>query len=144
MTDLVERDAAAVTPTTPPVKSRLRSEAFARRLRARHAAERRFRLAGAAAVALAALILVLLLGSIVAKGASAFLEARIRVEVTLDPAEVADRNYTALPMHHVGGPYGILWALLHGGSVVMAETFRTQDFWDIVRRYGITTRPPTG
>ncbi|MBK1838937.1 phosphate ABC transporter permease PstA [Azospirillum sp. YIM B02556] len=99
MTDLVERDVAAVTPSPSPStapKSRLRSEAFARRLRARHAAERRFRLAGAAAVALAALILVLLLGSIVAKGASAFLEARIRLEVTLDPAEVADRNYTAL------------------------------------------------
>nr|WP_295831643.1 phosphate ABC transporter permease PstA [uncultured Azospirillum sp.] len=98
MTDLVEQDVAAVTPSPAPtpVKSRLRSEAFARRLRARHAAERRFRLAGAAAVALAALILVLLLGSIVAKGASAFLEARIRLEVTLDPAEVADRNYTAL------------------------------------------------
>ncbi|SMF62801.1 phosphate ABC transporter membrane protein 2, PhoT family [Azospirillum oryzae] len=100
MTDLVEQDVAAVTPSpspsSSPAKSRLRSEAFARRLRARHAAERRFRLAGAAAVALAALILVLLLGSIVAKGASAFLETRIRLEVTLDPAEVADRNYTAL------------------------------------------------
>ncbi|QCG97566.1 phosphate ABC transporter permease PstA [Azospirillum sp. TSA2s] len=99
MTDLVEQDVAAVTPSPAPAtapKSRLRSEAFARRLRARHAAERRFRLAGAAAVALAALILVLLLGSIVAKGASAFLEARIRLEVTLDPAEVADRNYAAL------------------------------------------------
>jgi phosphate transport system permease protein len=90
MTDLVERDVSTVTPSSAPApsiapKSRLRSEAFARRLRARHAAERRFRLAGAAAVALAALILVLLLGSIVAKGASAFLEARIRLEVTLDP-----------------------------------------------------------
>ena len=99
MTDLVEQDVAAVTPSpspsSSPAKSRLRSEAFARRLRARHAAERRFRLAGAAAVALAALILLLLLGSIVAKGASAFWEARIRLEVTLDPAEVADRNYTA-------------------------------------------------
>jgi crotonobetaine/carnitine-CoA ligase len=50
-----------------------------------------------------------------------------------------DRNFTALPMHHVGGPYAILWALLHGGSCVMAEAFRTQDFWDIVRRYGVTT-----
>ena len=56
MTDLVERDAAAVTPSpesspAAPAKPRVRSEAFARRLRARHAAERRFRLAGAAAVA---------------------------------------------------------------------------------------------
>jgi len=50
-----------------------------------------------------------------------------------------DRNFTALPMHHVGGPYAILWALMHGGSMVMAESFRTQEFWDLVRRYRITT-----
>ena len=50
-----------------------------------------------------------------------------------------DRNYTALPMHHVGGVYGILWALIHGGSVVMAESFRTSEFWEVVRRYRITT-----
>src|SRR5690606_26647629 len=24
-----------------------------------------------------------------------------------------DRNFTALPMHHVGGVYAILWALMH-------------------------------
>ena len=50
-----------------------------------------------------------------------------------------DVNYTALPMHHVGGVYGILWALIHGGAVVMAESFRTGEFWDLVRRYGVTT-----
>ena len=50
-----------------------------------------------------------------------------------------DRNYTALPMHHVGGPYGIQWALIHGGSVVLAESFRTQAFWEIVRRHRVTT-----
>ena len=50
-----------------------------------------------------------------------------------------DRNYTALPMHHVGGVYGVLWALIHGGAVVMAESFRTQEFWDIVRRHRVTT-----
>ncbi|ALG70281.1 phosphate ABC transporter permease [Azospirillum thiophilum] len=99
MTDLLEQDISAAPPSPAPAatsKSRHRSEAFARRLRARHAAERRFRLAGAAAVALAALVLVLLLGSIVARGGSAFWETRIRLEVTLDPAEVADRNYTVL------------------------------------------------
>jgi crotonobetaine/carnitine-CoA ligase len=50
-----------------------------------------------------------------------------------------DRNLTVLPMFHVGGPWGLLWAIHHGGSVVMAERFRTQDFWSIVRRYRITT-----
>ncbi len=51
-----------------------------------------------------------------------------------------DRNFTALPMHHVGGVYGLLWALLHpDASVVMAESFRTPEFWDIVNRHGVTT-----
>lgn len=51
----------------------------------------------------------------------------------------ADRNLTLLPMHHVGGIIGVLWAVYHGGSVVLAERFRTQDFWALVRRYRITT-----
>ena len=50
-----------------------------------------------------------------------------------------DRNLTTLPMFHVGGVLGILWAVYHGGSVVMADRFRTPAFWDIVRRYRITT-----
>ncbi len=50
-----------------------------------------------------------------------------------------DRNYTALPMHHVGGVYGILWALIHGGSVVMAASFDTAGFWDLARRLEVTT-----
>jgi crotonobetaine/carnitine-CoA ligase len=50
-----------------------------------------------------------------------------------------DRNLTTTPMSHVTGPCALQWALLHGGSCVMAESFRTQDFWEIVRRYGITT-----
>jgi crotonobetaine/carnitine-CoA ligase len=50
-----------------------------------------------------------------------------------------DRNLTTLPMFHVGGVWGILWAVYHGGSVVLATHFRTQDFWSIVKRYRITT-----
>jgi carnitine-CoA ligase len=50
-----------------------------------------------------------------------------------------DRNLTTLPMFHVGGVWGILWAVYHGGSVVLATHFRTQDFWAIVKRYRITT-----
>ncbi len=50
-----------------------------------------------------------------------------------------DRNLTTLPMFHVGGVWGILWAVYHGGSVVLATHFRTQDFWPIVKRYRITT-----
>jgi len=51
----------------------------------------------------------------------------------------ADRNLTLLPMHHVGGIIGVLWAVYHGGSVVLAERFRTPDFWSLVQRYQITT-----
>ena len=29
--------------------------------------------------------------------------------------------------------------LRHGGAVVMAESFRTPEFWPIVRRYNVTT-----
>ena len=52
----------------------------------------------------------------------------------------SDRNLTLLPMFHVGGVLGLLWALVHdGASVVMAERYRTADFWDIVARHGVTT-----
>ena len=50
-----------------------------------------------------------------------------------------DRNLTVLPMFHVGGVLGVLWALYHGGSVVMAEGFRTAEFWSLVRAHRITT-----
>ncbi len=50
-----------------------------------------------------------------------------------------DRNLMQLPMFHVGGPYAILWALIHGGSTVVIEAFSVTRFWDIVRRFGVTT-----
>ena len=50
-----------------------------------------------------------------------------------------DRNLTLLPMFHVGGVLGVLWALFHRGSVVVAESFRTAEFWPVVRRYRVTT-----
>ena len=77
-------------------KSRYQSAEFAARLRRRYAAERRFRLAGMAAVALASVMLVVLLGSIVSKGYTAFLQTDIRLEVTLDKAQVEERNYMAI------------------------------------------------
>ena len=50
-----------------------------------------------------------------------------------------DRNLLQLPMFHVGGPYAILWALIHGGSTVVVEAFSVSRFWEIVRRFEITT-----
>ena len=77
-------------------KSRYQSEEFAARLRRRYAAERRFRLAGMAAVALASVMLVVLLGSIVSKGYTAFWQTNIRLEVNLDKGQVEERNYMAI------------------------------------------------
>ncbi len=57
-------------------------------LSARHAAERRFRLYGKIAIALALLFLVLLIGSIAVKGYSAFWQTRIVMDITLDAASI--------------------------------------------------------
>ncbi|CAO3415228.1 phosphate ABC transporter permease PstA [Azospirillum doebereinerae] len=77
-------------------KSHYQSEAFARRLRARYAAERNFKIAGIVAIAIATLMLVVLLTSIVTKGYTAFWQAQMRVEVTFDKAQVEERNYAAI------------------------------------------------
>jgi carnitine-CoA ligase len=50
-----------------------------------------------------------------------------------------DRSLMQLPMYHVGGPLGVLWALVHGGSAVVVDSFSVSRFWDTVRRYEITT-----
>jgi len=50
-----------------------------------------------------------------------------------------DRNLLQLPMFHVGGPYALLWALIHGGSSVVIERFSVSRFWETVRRYEVTT-----
>jgi crotonobetaine/carnitine-CoA ligase len=50
-----------------------------------------------------------------------------------------DRNLTAMPLYHVGGIYGLFWALFHGGSAVVADGFSTGAFWSVVERYGVTT-----
>ena len=50
-----------------------------------------------------------------------------------------DRTLTSLPMFHVGGVYGVLWTLYHGGSTVLTSGFSTSQFWPLVKRYGIDT-----
>jgi len=50
-----------------------------------------------------------------------------------------DRTLMQLPMFHVGGPYALLWALIHAGSTVVVDAFSVSRFWDLVRRYEITT-----
>jgi phosphate transport system permease protein len=58
------------------------------RLKVRHASERRFRLYGQLAIAVALSFLVLLLGRIVTQGASTFVVHSISVQVPLDPARI--------------------------------------------------------
>ncbi|MCW2235666.1 phosphate ABC transporter permease PstA [Azospirillum canadense] len=90
MTDLAQQGSRHMSVTA--TKSRYQSAEFADRLRRRYAAERRFRLAGMAAVGIASLMLVVLLGSIVGKGYTAFWQTQIRLEVTFDKAQVEEGN----------------------------------------------------
>ncbi len=70
---------------TMPVRRPDLSEA---RIRRRYAAERRFRLYGALAIAIAVIFLAILLVSIVSKGYSAFYATYVGLDVTFDPATI--------------------------------------------------------
>nr|WP_225889972.1 phosphate ABC transporter permease PstA [Indioceanicola profundi] len=72
------------------------SEAAEKRLRRRYAAEQRFKIYGIVAVAIACLMLVVLLGTILREGVTAFWQTSIRLEVTLD-REVIDPQGTGNP-----------------------------------------------
>ena len=85
-----------MTETTVTTLVRPRRGSSPRRLRRRHAAERRFRLYGLAAIVVAALILAALLGSIASKGTSAFFQTEIALDIYFDP-EVIDPNGTHDP-----------------------------------------------
>jgi crotonobetaine/carnitine-CoA ligase len=45
-----------------------------------------------------------------------------------------DRYLVNLPLFHVAGTAWTYAMLKHGGSVALVESFRTDEFWDIVRR----------
>lgn len=70
-------------PTRLPASKERKAAA---RLRKRRSAERRFHLYATLAIGLAVGILALLIGSIVAKGWSAFVQTNLRIEVYFDPA----------------------------------------------------------
>jgi phosphate transport system permease protein len=81
-------------------------DALETRLAARHRAERRFRLAGVAAVSAAGLALATLVSSLVFQGASALIAHEITLEVAIplevdptrsgDPAVIRDANFSGL------------------------------------------------
>jgi crotonobetaine/carnitine-CoA ligase len=49
-----------------------------------------------------------------------------------------DRILVNLPMFHMGGTMFINLALAHGGSAVVVESFRTEEFWPTIHRHQIT------
>ena len=65
-----------------------RRQGSAERVRKRRAAEARFKLFGVAAISIAAAALILLLGSIVSKGYTAFGQTNFKLSVFFDPARV--------------------------------------------------------
>ena len=50
-----------------------------------------------------------------------------------------DRYMVNLPVFHSGGLMPVTAMLIHGGSIVMVESFKTDRFWDTVCNTGITT-----
>ncbi len=54
-----------------------------------------------------------------------------------DTTRMEHRGLVNLPMFHVGGA-GPIWAtLMRGGSFALVESFRTSEFWEIVRRFDV-------
>ena len=82
-------------------------EKFNRLLKKRYAAEARFKLWGIAAISVAVVFLVLLLGSIIMQGSSAFMTTRVTLEVKLDPA-VIDPQGTRDPKVLAAADYNAL------------------------------------
>ncbi|TFG94735.1 MAG: phosphate ABC transporter permease PstA [Myxococcales bacterium] len=72
----------------PSPADRWSSPEMRARLRRRHAAERRFRWLGLAAVGVAMLALATLLGNIIGNGSSAFVRTQIALDVHFDPAQI--------------------------------------------------------
>jgi crotonobetaine/carnitine-CoA ligase len=42
-------------------------------------------------------------------------------------------------MFHIGGILGVNFALIHGGTAAFVERFRTETFWDTVKRLEVTS-----
>ncbi|MGB8273979.1 MAG: phosphate ABC transporter permease PstA [Alphaproteobacteria bacterium] len=78
-----------------------------KRLKRRYGAEQRFRVYGILAIAVAVAFLVLLIGNVVVRGASAFFQTQIRLDVTFDGA-VLDPEGKATPQDLAKADYAAL------------------------------------
>ena len=72
------------------------TDTVAASLTRRHRAEARFRIYGIAAIALAFIILIALLGSIATRGSTAFTQTRITLDIAFTQAEIESNNYNKL------------------------------------------------
>ena len=88
-----------------------RGAAMQRHIRARYAAERRFRLAGLAAAVLSAAFLAFLLATMVMRGATGFLETRVALPLDLAAARLA---VTPARVAGPGGAFALAGAGLEG------------------------------
>tara|TARA_R110000751_G_scaffold18234_41_gene55441 strand:- start:2389 stop:3996 length:1608 start_codon:yes stop_codon:yes gene_type:complete len=57
---------------------------------------------------------------------------------TVAEVETTDRQMVNLPMFHVGGTFPCYRMLQKGASLSMIESFKTEEFWDVVRATGTT------
>lgn len=55
-----------------------------------------------------------------------------------------DRLMLTTPLCHIGPLSALVGVLVSGGSVIVLESFRTQTFWEDVRRHGATAVPGMG
>lgn len=88
------------------------TERAAKRLKARYAAERRFRLIGLSAILFSLLALVLLLGNIVSNGFTAFRQTHIRLNVEFSAQHIAPAGTTDFNTIMQGNYGGIILAAL--------------------------------
>jgi phosphate transport system permease protein len=68
------------------------TDAAQSRVRARYRAEARFKLYGLVAIGLTGLFLVIVLSDILIRGVPAFLQHRLLLDVSVDPAEIDPQN----------------------------------------------------
>ena len=85
MSDLAIRNIGA---TAAVEETTTNSQRVAASLKGRYAAERRFKAYGIAAISFALFCLVILLGTIVSNGYSAFVQTMVRLDITIYPQDI--------------------------------------------------------
>lgn len=89
-----------LTTATPPRDGRAVSEAIARSLRRRYAAERRFKAYGVIAIGLSMIALATLLFTVISTGLPAFTQTQIRLDVTLYPQDIDPEDARSADARH--------------------------------------------